>query len=170
VTYDAGTGSLVQYNASTGALVNTIFSGFSPNGPRSPVFGPDGSMYVPDWQTHNIWKLSPSGSTYAAPTAPFITDPALTPDAVIFAPDGSLLAINDPCCSGPDSVRRYDPTSGTLLSTLVSTGSGGLARGFSIVLTPGGPSTPALGGLAPLLGASLAAFALLAMRRRAPSA
>jgi sugar lactone lactonase YvrE len=167
VTY-VGIGTLVQYNATTGALVATLYSGFSGNGPRTPVFGPDGSMYVPEWQTHNVKKFA--ASTYAF-LGNFISDAGLTPYSVAFAPDGTLLALNDPCCSGPDTVRRYDSTTGAFLSVLVTAGSGGLSRApqmlrAPVVATP----TPALGGLAPLLGIGLAALALLALRSRSPAA
>jgi hypothetical protein len=129
VTYIGGL--MYQFDATNGTTVAELYSVFSDNGPRVPVFGPDGSMYVPDWQTPDVEKFD--GTTYGF-VDDFISDAALSPVAIAFAPDGSLLAINDPVTTpGADTIRRYDAT-GTFLGTLVPVGSGGLARSTQLLV------------------------------------
>lgn len=132
VTYVGGT--LYQYNASTGALVAELYNGFSSNGPRAPLFLPDGSMLVPEWQTHNVKKFA--ATTYAF-AGNFISDSAATPQSLAIAPNGNLLVLNDPGTS--DTVREYNISTGGFLSTLVSAGSGGLSRASQILVAPTSP-------------------------------
>jgi hypothetical protein len=132
VTYLGSPSVLYQFNATTGALVAELYSGFSANGPRAPAFGPDGNLYVPDWQTPNVLKFD--GTTYAF-LGNFISDSALSPISVGFGPDGNIVVVNDP--GTVDSVRRYALDSGAFLDTLVATGSGGLGRSTQVlVVTP----------------------------------
>ena len=129
VTYIDTAGSLYQYDASTGSLIAPLYSAFASNGPRTPVFGPDGSLYVPIWQTRYVDHFAAGTYDYLGH---FILDISLDPLSLAFAPDGSVLVMNDP--GSNDTVRRYDGSTGAFLSTLVSAGSGGLARGGAILL------------------------------------
>jgi len=132
VTYiTSPNGTLVQYNATTGALVATLYSSFAGNGPRSPLFGTDGAMYVPEWQTRNVKKFAPTTHAFVGD---FISDAGVTPMSLGFAPSGELLVLSDP--GGSDTVRRYDATSGAFLGTLVAAGSGGLARSAAMLVMP----------------------------------
>jgi hypothetical protein len=97
------------------------------------VFGADGSLYVPDWQTPNVKRFAPTTHAFVGN---FISDPAVTPVGLAFAPSGDLLVLNDPGVAGSDTVRRYDGTTGAFLDTLVPAGSGGLGRGSAILLSP----------------------------------
>lgn len=129
VSYLGGSGSLYQYNATTGALVANLYSGFYGNGPRSPLFGPNGSLYVPVWQTSSIAQFT--NANYAF-NGNLVNDPSLSPMSLAIAPDGNLLALNDN--GNNDSVRRYDINTGAYLGTLVTAGSGGLGRGTTILI------------------------------------
>jgi len=124
VTY-AGTGalggSLYQYDGTTGAQVAQLYDSFSPYGPNTPAFAPDGTLYVPVWQSPDIAKFDGTTLKFVSN----ISRDSLLPTSIAFAPDGTLLVLSDP---GPyDSVLRYDPKNGTF-TTLVSMGSGGLGR------------------------------------------
>jgi streptogramin lyase len=130
VSFIGSTGSLVQYDASAGTMIKTLYSSFFGNGPRTPVFGPDGNMYVPVWQTSTIFKFD--GNTLASDGA-LVNDSALSPEAIAFGPDGALWALDDP--DSANSVRRYDLTTGAYLSTLVAVGAGGLGRA-SVLIYP----------------------------------
>jgi alpha-tubulin suppressor-like RCC1 family protein len=131
---------LQQYRASDGAYVARLYDGFSGNGPRTPVFGPDGAMYVPDWQTPNVKRFAAGTYEYLGD---FISDPTLSPVSLAFAPDGSLLVMHDTASFPGDDVRRYDAGTGAFLGTLVTAGSGGLARGIQILSPFGPPPAPA---------------------------
>jgi len=121
-------GSLVQYDGSTGTMIKTLYSTFAGNGPRVPAFGPDGNLYVPVWQTSTVFKFN--GTTLASDGA-LVNDSGLSAMAIAFGPDGALWVLDDP--SSPNSVRRYDLTTGGYLSTLVAVGAGGLGRAPTII-------------------------------------
>lgn len=126
-------GSVMRYDAATGAPQGTVHAGFSSNGPRRAAFGPDGAMYVPDWQTPTVRKFAPSTLT---DLGNIVNDGFAVPMNVAFTPGGELLVLSDPCCDGPDTIRRYNPTNGTFLGVLVAAGSGGLTRASAMVLVP----------------------------------
>ncbi len=86
-------GSLYQYNATTGGLVSILYTGFNYNGPRAPIFGPDGNMYVPDWQTSNVAKFSGTNYTYMGN---IVSNAGISAMSVAFSPDGNLLVLDDP--------------------------------------------------------------------------
>lgn len=117
-------GSLYQYDGTTGALV--AMTDLPSGDVRTPVFAPDGNMYVPIWQTPDIAKFD-------ATTFKFITNisrAGLYPTSIAVSPDGNLLVLSDPL-GGSDSVERLDPTTGTFL-TVIPTGSGGVGRAGAI--------------------------------------
>jgi hypothetical protein len=131
VTYagsgDAIGGSVYQYSGTTGTFIQVVYNNFAPYGPRTPVFAPDGTMYVPVWQSPDVGKFD-------AKTLTFISNISLTglnATSIAVAPDGKLLILSDPL-GGSDSVMRYDPKAGTF-TTLVPTGSGGLNRAHTII-------------------------------------
>lgn len=82
--------------------------------PPEPVFGawgPDGALYVPDYQQGLIWRVAPGGGR---PTV-WYTDPRLDgavfgPDDIVLAPDHRSFLIDT--TAGP--VTGPDPTSGKL--------------------------------------------------------
>jgi hypothetical protein len=127
--------SLYQFSASTGAQVALLYDSFySSNGPRTPCFGPDGSLYVPDWQSPNVKKFAATTYEYLGN---FISLETISPASVAFAPDGSLLVLSDTMADPPeDAVLRFDSETGQLLGTLVSAGSGGLGRSTTILVAP----------------------------------
>jgi hypothetical protein len=167
VSWIGGTGgSLVQYSASTGAQVSTIFSSFgNGNGPRAGVFGPNGNLYVPVWQSPDVALFN--GTTFAF-IGNVIVDSSLSPNSIAFGPGGEILALND---QSSDTVRAYSQT-GTFLSTLVAAGSGGLGRGTQILyVAPVAPTVPATGRYGTLLAVALllAGLAMFRYGFRRPS-
>ena len=69
VTYPgSGTanGTLYQYNGTTGAFVSILYNAFDAYGPRTPVFAPDGNLYVPVWQSFNIAKFNATTLTFTS--------------------------------------------------------------------------------------------------------
>jgi hypothetical protein len=139
VSYIGSTGSVVQYDATTGLQRATLLTGLDGNGPRAPVFGPDGYLYVPVWQTRTVKKLAPPGWGFVGDIvndSAVVNGQPVTPMSVAFAPSGELLVLNDPCCDGPDTVRRYDRNTGAFLGTLVQANAGGLGRANTLLVWP----------------------------------
>ncbi len=122
-------GSLYQYNATTGGLVSILYTGFNYNGPRAPIFGPDGNMYVPDWQTSNVAKFSGTNYTYMGN---IVSNAGISAMSVAFSPDGNLLVLDDPY--SPNRVVKFDINTGASLGTLIPAGSAGLGRSSQILV------------------------------------
>lgn len=124
-----GPGILKKFDAFTGAFVTNVYSDFSGNGPRSPQFGPDGNLYVPDWQTTHIYKFDGTDHTLLDKL-----NVAYAPLALAFGPDGKLNVLIDDY--GPGRVLRYDPATGTALGTLVAAGAAGASRCSAMIVAP----------------------------------
>ena len=120
-------GTLYQYNGTTGAFVSILYNAFDAYGPRTPVFAPDGNLYVPVWQSFNIVKFNATTLTFTSN----IMLNNLYPTSIAVADDGKLLVLIDPLV-GSSSVQRYDPKTG-VFDTLVPVGSGGLGRAQTIL-------------------------------------
>jgi outer membrane protein assembly factor BamB len=125
VTYGEFPGQLCQYNATNGAYIATIYGAFSGNGPRDPLFAPDGKLYVPDWQTPRVVKFD--GTTLAY-QGNLINDTNHSfPVALAIGPDGHLYVLDDQV-GGQASVNRYNLARGAFETNFVAAGSGGLGR------------------------------------------
>jgi sugar lactone lactonase YvrE len=125
VTYTVSPGQLYQYNATNGAYIATIYTGFSGNGPRDPLYGPDGRLYVPDWQTPRVVKFDGTTLSYQGN---FINDTNHSyPFALAFGPDGRFYVLDDQV-GGKASVNRYNLATGAFETNFVAAGSGGLGR------------------------------------------
>jgi hypothetical protein len=120
-------GSLYQYSATTGALVQIVYDQFAPYGPETPAFALDGNMYVPIWQTSDVAKFDATTLTFISN----ISMNNLNATSIAVTPAGKLLILSDPL-GGSDSVQSFDPKAGTF-STLVPTGSGGVGRATTII-------------------------------------
>jgi DNA-binding beta-propeller fold protein YncE len=122
-------GVLQRYDATTGAFVAEVYAGFTGNGPRAPTVGPDGALYVPNWQSPNVAKFA--ATTYGFVTN-IVSDPAASPISIAIGPDGNLIVLSDDLSS--TSVRRYDSATGKFLGTLVPAGRGGLGRATRLLV------------------------------------
>ncbi len=130
VSYAGSPGLLVQYDGK-GNKVAEIFNQFAGSGPRAPSFGPDGTLFVPEWQTPYV-KAFAAGSY--KPLGNFIDDREVSPISVGFAIDGAMLVLSNN--TKESSVRRYDPATGAFLSVLVPPGSGGLGVAARMLVLP----------------------------------
>jgi hypothetical protein len=123
------TGTLWKFDALTGAPLGQIYTNFSGNGPRQLRFGPDENLYVPDWQTFDLYKFD--GTSLA-----LVTDLQVLqgPLSLCFGDDGNLNVLFD---NGTDSrVQRYDIQTGASLGQLIAPGAGGMGRANSIMIRP----------------------------------
>lgn len=129
-------GELYQYDGTTGEFVANLYSTFSGNGPRDPRFGPDGNLYVPDWQTFHVAKFDGTTLTYVGN---IIDDAAhYWPMALAFGTDGNtLLVLEDNGMAS--SINRYNLATGAFSNQLVAPGSGGLGRANGLLLLPSPP-------------------------------
>jgi sugar lactone lactonase YvrE len=130
VTYLQGTntgGTLWKFDATTGASLGPIYTNFFGNGPRQPRFGPDGNLYVPEWQTFNLDKFD--GASLALTTNFSVLQ---GPISLCFGDDGNLIVLFD---DGSQSrVERYNPQTGALLGQLIAPGAGGIGRASVIMV------------------------------------
>jgi len=144
------TNQVLEYNGSTGAFVQ-IFVAAGSGGltnPRGLVFGPDGNLYVASFDVgtgiNGIMRYqgpsgaSPgsalpatgqSGATFVPQFESMPPEPggvsAGGPVELIFGPDGNLY-VDGGFYQG---VNRYNGTTGALLSTFITRGTGGLTDG-----------------------------------------
>ena len=129
-------GELYQYNGTTGAFIANVYSTFSGNGPRDPRSGPDGNLYVPDWQTYHVVKFNGTTLTYVGNIINDATH--YWPMSLAFGTDGNtLLVLEDNGLAS--SINRYNLATGAFINQLVAPGSGGLGRASGLVLVPSPP-------------------------------
>jgi len=127
--------SIKRYNRTTGALIGDFVAtlGASNTGPQQPVFGPDGHLYVPIWNSGSAPLLRFDGTTGAA-----LSNAATGlqfPFDVAFSPHDSNVYVTDGFSS---RVRRFNPATGALVGTFVAAGSGGLSNGVGLKFGPDG--------------------------------
>ncbi len=124
---DARNGKVYQYDGTSGAQVAVLYDTVDePNGPRTPVFDPDGNMYVPIWQTTHIATFNPTVNATTFKFADYLSVYPTYPKSVAVQPDGRLLVLTDPS----DELMRYDPK--TRVLTTLPTRTGTLGRGRAI--------------------------------------
>jgi len=97
------------------------------DGPVALAFGTDGNLYVASQLTSRIIRYNPQTGASAGS---FVTP---QPSGLVFSSTGVLFV-----ATTDNRVLRYAPTSGTLLSTFVSAGSGGLNLPRGMVFLPNG--------------------------------
>jgi outer membrane protein assembly factor BamB len=130
-------GELLQYTATTGALIGTLYHDFSANGPRGPRFGPDGNLYVPDWQTPHIAKFD--GTTLAYQGNIVNDGTHYYPMALWFNSQGQLYVLEDNLEGSGGSVAIYDLATGAFQRQLFAPGAGGLGRASAMISMPPPP-------------------------------
>jgi hypothetical protein len=163
---NGSSGSVLQYDATTGAFQGTLI-GAGQNGLLGPVsltLAADGNLLVSGYDSSNILKFSRSGqyvSTFVAPGTGGLQNPA---GMVLNADDGDLYVAS----KADDSVRVYDGTTGAYLGFAVAPGAGGLlgATYLAVEGSANGVSVPEPA----TASVGLAALALLGLRRRSRGA
>jgi sugar lactone lactonase YvrE len=139
------TDSVIRYDATTGAYVDTIIPSKS-GGLRESlavIFGTDHNLYVcgglePDRGTGHQDVLRYNGATGA-----FIDDfaddnLALSPRSVLFGPDGDLYVANGSASVPSLGVLRFNGTTGAFMDSFVAPGSGGISDPNGMVFGPDG--------------------------------
>ena len=117
--------SVLQINALTGAVVATYPTDLANDG---AIFGPDGSLYVADYNNNQIDHYSASGTLLSTFGAGELT----SPQGLTFGPDGNLYVTN-----ANGAVDTFTPT-GSFVGTFIAAGSGGLTNAKAIVWGPDG--------------------------------
>ena len=126
--------SVICYNGTTGAYQTTL-SGGNLRSPYDLIFGPDGDIYVADYDNNRVVRYdSATGQCMGAFVAP--NSGGLTyPSGLAFGPDGSLFVTS----TFDGKIRRYDGSTGAFLDVFVSHEPNGLGR---ILFASGTPGTP----------------------------
>ena len=145
---DHDSGQVKRFDIGTGAFLGDFLSEavFSPN---DAVFGPDGNLYV--------LAVSSASSVlrFNGITGTFIdtfVDPgsggAVNPQSLLFGPDGNLYVVSNCCVSppllgqNPNSVLRYNGTTGDFLDVFVPAGRGGLQSPVFLAFAPPSNGVP----------------------------
>ncbi len=97
------------------------------DGPVALAFGSDGNLYVASQLTSRIIRYNPQTGASAGS---FVTP---QPSGLVFGPNGVLFV-----ATTDNRVLRYGPVTGTLLSTFVAAGSGGLSLPRGMAFLPNG--------------------------------
>lgn len=122
-----GSNSLKKYS-STGTFLGVMGSGGGLNGPLDLRYGAGGDLYVNSFFTGSVKRFDGVTGAYEGD---FVTGHVRTQGQLI-GTDGSLL-VGD---YATHKINRYDANSGAFLSTLVTSGSGGLVRPNNFTLNP----------------------------------
>jgi streptogramin lyase len=114
---------VLRVDAATGAVVASYSTGVANDG---ITVGPDGSLYVADYNGKQILHYDATGTFLSS----FGTTG--TPQGLAWGPDGNLYVTTT-----NSSVERYSPT-GSFLGVFIAAGSGGLSNAKAIVWGPDG--------------------------------
>jgi len=92
------TGSVVQFNASSGAFIRIFVSGLQ--NAEGYSFGPDSNLYICDWSQNNIKKYAPNGSFLGI----------FTNQGNLLAPNSILIRETSPIGIDEESITALDFT------------------------------------------------------------
>jgi streptogramin lyase len=139
---DPSPGSVLRYDGTMGTFLDVFVPAgsnpFGDNGsgkPRGLVFGPDGNLYVSNYNS----VLRYDGTTGVFIDA-FVSQGSgglYSGTGPLFGPDGNLYVRSTDPSFGPGAVLRYDGTNGAFIDQFVPYGSGGLQgnKGFAFRYT-----------------------------------
>ena len=106
-----GSDNVHRFNGTTGAFDSTFASsGGELNRPYSPIFGPDGNIYVSGYNSDNVVRYDPSGNYLGE----FVTSGSgglNQPTGLAFGPDGNLYVAN----YGGNNILRFNGSSGAFI-------------------------------------------------------
>ena len=111
-------GAAARFDGHTGEYLGYLYSGEHAIGPGAFAFGPDGNLYIPDWDSNRILR-------YDGKTRQFIdvfVEPGSGgldgPTGLVFGPNGNLFVTG----LGSDNVVRYDGQTGEFIDVFASEG------------------------------------------------
>ncbi len=121
-TKATGTGSqaILRFNGTTGAYMDDFVSGGAGGlqDPHSPVFGPDGKLYVSSYETDSVLRYDGSTGAFLDTFIPAGSGGLDGPVGKAFLPNGDLLVSS----YLTNQVKRYDSTTGAYLGDYVPQG------------------------------------------------
>ena len=130
------TNSVLRYDATTGAFLNTFVTSGS-GGLTSPIyltFGPDGNLYVSSRDTNSVLRYNRTTGAFVNAFVPSASGGLSIAEGLAFGPDGNLYVTS----RGNSSILRYNGTTGAFLGAFVPSGSGGISDPTGIVFGPDG--------------------------------
>jgi DNA-binding beta-propeller fold protein YncE len=114
----SATHSILVYSGETGEFIGTFASGEELANPRNFTFGPDGNLYVVNFDAHNVARFN--GGTgefmdvFVTPNGEYPKEPY----GIAFGPDGNLF-LGEP---SDNSVLKFSGQTGQFDSAFISTG------------------------------------------------
>jgi Tol biopolymer transport system component/streptogramin lyase len=137
-----GTNSVLRYHGTTGDFLGT-FATFAAGGLTTRggmVFGPDGHLYVSQLTNRAVLRFNGITGAFIDAFVEPRSGGLCSPRGLRFGPDGHLYVASSarttgdvpdtncsPLDSAPNSILRYDGTTGRFLSVFVPPGGGGIA-------------------------------------------
>jgi outer membrane protein assembly factor BamB len=129
----ATAGNVQSLDAITGAYLGVAALGIALTAETTLAIGPDGNLYVGDFNSSQIFKFSPTGTLLGV----FVSAGSgglNGPSGMTFGPDGNLY-VNS---YFTNQVLKYNGSTGAFIATFVSAGSGGLTSPTGLVFRVAG--------------------------------
>jgi sugar lactone lactonase YvrE len=134
--------SILRYNESTGAFVDTLIPKGSGglNDSVGMILGRDDNLYVSNHlepltsgQTSSVLRFNGASGAFLSVIAD--SSQVSSPRSICFGPDGNLYVAEG---KGPGTILRFDGTTGAFLDDFVPTGSDGLSHPTAMLFGPDG--------------------------------
>ncbi len=127
-----GQDSILRFDGNTGTPLGPFVTPGSGglNGPSNAIFGPDGDLYVTSLLNNRVLRYSGSDGAPLGSFVPNVTDP----ESLRFDDDGNLLVVSGAAAA----VFKYDGSTGAFMTTVVSSGLGGLNDPHDLIIGPDG--------------------------------
>jgi hypothetical protein len=131
-------GKVIEYNAQTGAPGDVVIlpgTGGMSNMPEHMLYGPDGHLYVADYNHNSVLRFGrEDGDNANHLFVPPHSGGLNQPTDMAFGPDGNLYV----CSRGTNQVLKYNGHSGAFIGVFVTAGSGGIADPDAMAFGPDG--------------------------------
>jgi Fibronectin type III domain len=142
----AGTLLVANYTTSSNVLRYSAQTGASPSVAIAPgtgglgntvshlLYGPDGNLYVSDYENSAILRFDAQSGTFVDVFVPHRSGGLSLPTDATFGPDRNLYV----CSRDSNQVLEYNGVNGAFVGAFVSAGSGGLSEPDGLAFGPDG--------------------------------
>ena len=128
------TGEILRFHGQTGAFLGAFVPGSANGGlkrPFSPIFGPDGHLYVCDHADDRVMRYDGTTGSFLGEFVPERTAGLRRPTGHCFGADGNLYVLND------DRLLRFEGATGAFMDEFIGP-AGGILEGKTLRVGPDG--------------------------------